>query len=411
MSEIIDNRAKRIQTLKEIIKKLHRGETPESVKRELTEIVRQTDSTEIAAMEQELMAEGMAVEEVQSMCDLHSEVLRDLIVEAVPAEIQPGHPLDTFKRENDAIGEVAAGMKKSLEEIEAAADDAPVSGQVESLREQFNSLMDVEKHYRRKENLLFSCLERHGVSGPSKVMWGKDDEVRELLKALGEALGEKGASAGDWKLVAETVARPALAAVKEMIFKETEILFPMSEQTLTGDEWGEIWSQSPEYGYCLIEPREGYLPPAQTGPEKEARIASGESIVFATGSLTYDQLRAVFASLPVDVTFVDDQDRVAFFSEGGRRIFSRSKAIIGRKVQHCHPPKSVNIVEGIVSDFRAGRQDVAEFWIQSQGRFIHIRYFAVRDQAGKYLGTLETTQDVTGIKSLEGERRLLAYEK
>jgi len=411
MSEIIDNRAKRIQTLKEIIKKLHRGETPASVKQELSEIVRQTDSTEIAAMEQELMAEGMAVEEVQSMCDLHSEVLRDLIVETLPALVQPGHPLDTFKRENEAIKEVAAGMKLLLDEIDGAADGSPVAAQVEKLRERFNCLMDVEKHYRRKENLLFSCLERHGVTGPSKVMWGKDDEVRELLKALGDSLSESGASAGDWKLVVETVARPALAAVEEMIFKETEILFPMSEQTLTGDEWGEVWNQSPEYGYCLIEPGEGYLPPEQARPEKLARIGTGEAIVFETGSLTLDQLRGLFSTLPVDVTFVDDQDRVAYFSEGGKRIFSRSKAIIGRKVQHCHPPRSVHIVEQIVSDFRSGRRDVADFWIQSQGRFIQIRYFAVRDRGGKYLGTLEVTQDVTEIRQLDGERRLLSYDK
>lgn len=409
MSEIIDDKAKRIKALKEIIKKLHAGHPPEEVKRELTELVRQTDSTEIAAMEQELMAEGMPVEEVQAMCDLHSQVLRDLIAESSTREIVPGHPINTMHRENEALTELVAEIRGILAEINALGDDADVTGQLERLRAAYNNLMDVEKHYQRKENLLFSCLERHGVTGPSKVMWGKDNEVRELLKALGEAQTETKAKAGEWKIVAETVAAPALDAVEEMVFKEKEILFPMALQTLTEDEWGEIWSQSPEYGWCLVEPGTDYKPPEPEAPEKVADLGGGEVIMFNTGSLKFEQLRGLLKVLPADLTFVDNQDRVAFFSEGAKRIFSRSKTIIGRKVQHCHPPESVDIVERIINDFRTGKQDAAEFWIQSQGKFIHIRYFAVRDEDGKYLGTLEATQDLTPLRKLEGERRLLSY--
>lgn len=410
MSEIIDNKSQRIKVLKEIIKKLHAGHPPEEVKQELTELVRQTDSTEIAAMEQELIAEGMPVEEVQAMCDLHSQVLRDLIVESSPPEIVPGHPIDTMRRENDALTELVAEMRGILTETKALKDDADISGHLERLRGHYNNLMDVEKHYQRKENLLFPCLERHGVTGPPKVMWGKDDEVRELLKALGEALGETKAKSGEWKIVADTVVAPVLDAVEEMVFKEKEILFPMSLQTLTEDDWGEIWSQSPEYGWCLVEPGTDYKPPEPEAPEKVAEPGGGETIMFNTGSLKFEQLRGLLKVLPVDLTFVDNQDRVAFFSEGEKRIFPRSKTIIGRKVQHCHPPKSVDTVERIINDFRTGTQDVAEFWIQSQGKFIYIRYFAVRDEDGQYLGTLEVTQDLTPLRKLEGERRLLSYD-
>lgn len=409
MSEFINNRAKRIETLKEIIKRLHKGEAPEAVKKELTEIVRQTDSSEIAAMEQELMAEGMPVEEVQSMCDLHSEVLRDLLVETVSAETVAGHPVETMKRENEALKGVVEKIRALLEEIRGMEDSESAGDSLSGLRECYNELMDVEKHYKRKENLLFSYLERHGVTGPSKVMWGKDDEVRELLKAFGETLGQPEASAGDWKVVGETVVVPALDAVEEMIFKESEILFPMAMQTLTPDEWGDIYGQSPEYGWCLVEPGDQYTPPNQAKPAPEAHIGSGEAIHFNTGALTVQQLKGMLRVLPVDVTFVDADDRVAFFSEGDSRVFSRSKAIIGRKVHHCHPPKSVDIVEKILSDFRAGRQNVAEFWIEIQNMFVHIRYFAVRDERGEYLGTLEVTQDVSGIRKLEGEQRLLSY--
>jgi DUF438 domain-containing protein len=206
----------------------------------------------------------------------------------------------------------------------------------------------------------------------------------------------------------------------------------MSLQTLTETEWGEIWSQSPEFGWCLVDPEGDYRPPAAAGgdvpPEvaKEAersgvalnviqpgapaqRPTSG-AIVFPTGSLDLNQLRAIFCTLPVDLTFVDDQDRVRFFSEGPERIFIRPKAVIGRKVHHCHPPSSVHIVDKILDDFKAGSQNVAEFWIELHGRFVHIRYFAVRDDGGKYLGTLEVTQDLTALRKLEGERRLLEYD-
>jgi DUF438 domain-containing protein len=128
-----------------------------------------------------------------------------------------------------------------------------------------------------------------------------------------------------------------------------------------------------------------------------------------TGTLALEQLVAIFSTLPVDLTFVDADDRVAFFSEGPNRVFARSRAIIGRMVQNCHPPRSVDVVDRILNDFREGRQSVAEFWIQFMGRFVHIRYFAVRNSEGRYLGTLEVTQDVGAIRALEGERRLLEY--
>jgi DUF438 domain-containing protein len=403
MSELIDNRAHRIRTLKEIIQKLHRGTPPDEVRATLRAMVRETSSSEIAAMEQELIAGGMPVEEVKSMCDLHSQVLREVLMEPVQIAPPPGHPLDTFARENEAL-EAAIAEMRAL---------APVSGEAPDLdawRGVFSSLMDVEKHYLRKENLLFSCLERHGITGPSKVMWGKDDEVRELLKAFGETLAVDRMSADEAALVVETIVEPALAALEEMISKEARILLPMSRETLTEDEWAEIWQESPRFGFCLVEPRTGYRPPAAAAPHKLASVQAGEALVFPSGTLDLSQLKGIFAALPVDITFVDADDRVRFFSEGPDRVFERSKAILGRKVHHCHPPKSVHIVEEIVASFRDGRQDVAEFWIQLRGRFVHIRYFAVRNEDGAYLGTLEVTQDLTRLRALEGERRLLEFE-
>ena len=415
MSELINNRAHRIQTMKEIIKHLHRGGSPDEVRGTLRTMVRETDASEIAAMEQELMAEGMPVEEVQSMCDLHASVLKEVLVQIATAQpapsLAPGHPVDTFRRENQALRGAVAQMRAAMRAVAALPEAALPGDELVQWRQAYNDVMDVEKHYQRKEHLLFSCLERHGITGPSKVMWGKDDEARALLKALGEALGAEAAAAAEWQLVIQAVAEPALTAVEEMIYKEEHILFPMAQNALTDDEWGEIWQQSPEYGYCLVEPREGYQPPIPTDPARLAAVAANESLVFPTGTLTPAQLRGVFGALPVDLTFVDAEDRVRYFSEGSDRVFARSKVILGRKVQHCHPPNSVHIVEQILDDFKHGRQSVAEFWIPLHGKFIHIRYFAVRDEGGLYQGTLEVTQDLTRLRALAGERRLLQYDE
>jgi len=411
MSELINNRKNRIRNLKTIIRKLHEGADPETVKGQLEEIVRETDASEIAAMEQELIAEGMKAEEIQSMCDLHAQVLREIIAEPQEVtELAPGHPVDTFRRENKAIAGVVERMRKLFDEACASESAGKLEELFMEINAAYNELMDIDKHYKRKEYLLFSRLERHGVTGPSQVMWGKHDEAREMLKALGEALSSPIASNAEAKRIYTELAQPALEAVEGMIYKEEQILLPMSLEMLTNHDWGEIWKHSPEYGWCLVEPREGYKPPLRGEEPEAAEIPEGRALIFPNGSLDPDQLRGLFEVLPVDLTFVDHEDRVRFFSESKNPVFSRSKAIIGRRVQHCHPPKSVHTVEQIISDFRSGKEDVAEFWIQMRGKFVHIRYFAVRNPEGEYIGTLEVTMDITRLRALEGERRLLNQE-
>jgi DUF438 domain-containing protein len=408
MSEIIDNRARRIGALKDIIQHLHRGEAPDAVRAQLRDIVRQTDATEIMAMEQELISGGMPVEEVRSMCDLHSQVTRDVLVQLPAKPIVSGHPIDTFRRENAAIRQIAAKVRSTIAEISVQDETACCAEQLFSLRQSANELMDVDKHYQRKEHALFPFLEKHGITGPSKVMWAKDDEIRALLKRFSQAAHDCCSTASECKRLIATSAIPAISAVEEMIFKEENILLPMSQQTLTENEWAEVWAASPRYGWCLVEPQEGYIPPQNVGAATPAVPGDG-TIMMPTGHVTVEQLVSTLSTLPLDLTFVDADDRVAFFTEGPDRIFARSKAIIGRKVQHCHPPSSVDVVDRILNDFRAGTQDVAEFWIDFHGKFVHIRYFAVRDKEGKYLGTVELTQDIAPLRALQGERRLLAY--
>jgi DUF438 domain-containing protein len=410
MSEVIDNKANRIRVLKDIIKHLHAGNPPEQVQRQMQEIVRQTDASEIMAMEQELISEGMPVEEVRSMCDLHSKVTRDVLVQLpIRKPIAPGHPVDTFRRENEALRGVIAAMTQTLAELQSTKEAADAAAILLRFRQSFNDLMDIDKHYQRKEHALFSCLERHGITGPSKVMWAKDDDVRNLLKRLGESIHSDPADIEKWKMNLVEATNAVLKAVQEMIYKEENILLPMSLETLTEDEWAEIWSVSPKYGWCIVEPQQGYAPSVSVMPESMKVPATG-ALMLPTGNVSLEQLAAVFSTLPLDLTFVDANDRVAFFTEGPERIFPRSKAIIGRKVQHCHPPRSVETVDRILNDFRSGRQNVAEFWINFHDKFVHVRYFAVRNSDGGYLGTVELTQDLTPLRALQGERRLLEYD-
>lgn len=411
MSELLNNREHRIATLKEVILHLHRGEAPEQVKGRLAQLVGEVDASEIAAMEQSLMADGMSPEEVKSMCDLHAEVLQDTVTPAKARELPPGHPVDTFRRENRALEAAIATARQAMTVLESVPDQAYPADERLAVLGTFNALMDVDKHYQRKEHLVFSILERHGNTGPSKVMWAKDDEVRELLKGAIEVLREESLSGAELKILVPTVLRPALAALESMIYKEETILLPMCLGLFTEEEWGEAWRDSPRYGWCLVEPAAGYAPPVAALPEDPIRLPDASAVAFPSGALSVQQLIGIFSSLPVDITFVDADDRVAFFSEGPDRVFARSRTILGREVKHCHPPKSVDVVERILNDFKTGRQTVAEFWIQMQGKFVHIRYFAVRDEAGAYLGTLEVTQDLTRLRALEGDRRLLQYDE
>ncbi len=205
----------------------------------------------------------------------------------------------------------------------------------------------------------------------------------------------------EWQTALLNAANAALNAVEEMIYKEENILLPMSLETLSEDEWAEIWSASPKYGWCIVEPRQGYVP-AVTVTIESINVPHTGALMLPTGHVSLEQLAGIFGTLPLDLTFVDADDRVAFFTEGPDRVFARSKAIIGRKVHNCHPPKSVETVDQILSDFKAGRQNVAEFWINFQNKFVHVRYFAVRASDGRYLGTVELTQDLTPLRALQG---------
>jgi uncharacterized protein len=408
MSELIDNAAgRRRDVLKHMLRELHGGAAPDAVRTELTRLLGEVPYGEVVEVEQELLREGLKPAQLQQACDAHAAALEGVVSLSRAKAPPPGHPVQVFRAENAALAAEVTALERLCLDLAALPDGAAPGKTLEHVRGRLHALMDVDKHYLRKEHLLFPFLEQRGVTGPPQVMWGKHDETRKLLADALLALAAVERGEADPRALPRLALRPAAAAVRGMVDKEERILLPMCLERLEEAEWIAIARQSPEIGFCLVAPETEW-------PAREAEAAGPESggdrIGFPTGSFTHAELGAILNALPLDATFVDREDRVRWFSGGAERVFSRSRAIIGRKVQFCHPPSSVHVVEEILAAFRSGARDRAAFWIEMRGRFVHIEYVALRGTAGEYLGCLEVTQDLTEKRALSGERRLLAWD-
>jgi uncharacterized protein len=389
----------RKELLKGMILDLHQGADIEQVKARFREMMGHVSAFEISQMEQQLIAEGLPVEEVRALCDVHVSVFEEGLQTPDQPELTAGHPVHTFRYENFALNELLT----LLDEAVAQLPDEQALARIRTFAEQ---VMQFNRIYLRKENLLFPFLEKHGVSGPTQVMWGIHDQIREQAKAFQGAL-----QAGDVSQIQATYATFA-ENVRSMFFKEENILYPTALKTLSDAEWLAIQEQSDEIGYCLIRPGDAWQPNVPeseriAAPAQPATTAYGQ-VALQVGVLTPQQIDLILRHLPVEISFVDENDEVRYYSDSVHgRIFTRTPSVIGRKVQNCHPPKSMHVVQAILDGFRDGTRDDAEFWITMGGRFLHIRYWALRDEKGNYNGALEVTQDVTKIRALEGQKRLL----
>lgn len=414
MSELIDNVSRgRKDLLKHLILQLHDGTAPAQVQQQLVRMLGQVPYGMVVEVEQELISDGLPTEEVTKLCHLHGAALQGAVDLSAAPEAPAGHPVHTFRLENAALRAELAGFDRAAAGLATLGDEEPAGEALHAVRARVNALTDVEKHYLRKEHLLFPYLEKHGITGPPKVMWAKHDETRALLRGALEtleALARAGATAGEARAALPLAIEPAARAVQDMIQREEDILLPMALDTLDELEWWEVARQSAEVGFCLVDPGEEWRPAA--APERAPQAAAdGARTRLPTGSFTPAELEAILNALPLDATFVDAEDRVRYFTHGKERVFARSRAVLGRKVQYCHPPSSVETVDRILGAFRAGEQDRASFWIELRGRFVHIEYLALRDAAGAYLGCLEMTQDLTEKRALRGERRLLSWSE
>ncbi len=433
---------KRKELLRNIILELHDGATVEEVKAKFVDAVRDVSHQEVAQMEQDLIEEGMPVEEVKKLCDAHAAVFKEALEAQNTPDMTPGHPAHTLKLENQAILSAVNAMRAALqfhdqEGQSPGPENQKTGGQWIKALEELPSLREVEKHYLRKENILFPYLEKYGFYGPSKVMWAIHDDIRAALKELDASL--RNGTAPDLEKTEE-----ALESMAQMVGKEENILLPNLLEKLTEEEWVDVLAQETQIGYTLIQPGSEWKPsekdpsavgvsltdnasPVPKAPpfcdeddpcggsedKKEGAEDIEEKIEttidLQTGKLTPEQVNLVLRHLPFDITYVDETNRVKYYSEGDR-IFPRTPAIIGREVQNCHPPASVHIVERIVNEFKAGTKDVAEFWLPMNDMLVHIRYFAVRDDNGKYRGVVEVSQNIAPLKKIEGMKRLLDWE-
>lgn len=538
MPEIEHNSVYRQKKIVEILKMLHEGGSFDEAKRIFDSTFSSVDVSEITSAERELIGSGLNPMEIQRLCNVHAAVFKGAINPGSGDSVEevPGHPVAVIKLENTVItslldDELLPVLKKWQQSSNDATPSAQDQSYLQRMKTALSDLLTIDKHYQRKENLIFPIMDRYGITAPPKVMWGVDDDIRGWIN---DALRLVNTEPTPPKYDIEAAIEKARKDIEEMIFKEEQILLPMVSEVFTPDDWALIQSESADIGYTLIpeplpwQPSErDYAEAAKRKPSKMAQelnamaqsmadeqdlankqhIAEPESdaapvipddlkakkddpaainalplhlraemgqvqaeqpakedaraqinvniskqpaakekempefvkqmladeaakpaskrrpriteshleigadnhatIVMPTGDLDLNQLTGLFSVLPVDVTFVDANDIVRWFSDNGERIFPRTRAVIGRAVVNCHPPKSMDKVQKILDDFRSGAQDHADFWIDLHGtKKVYIRYFAVHDTKGTYLGCLEVSQDITEIQKLDGEKRL-----
>jgi len=309
-----------------------------------------------------------------------------------------GHPVRTYLEENLLI-------RSLIQEIQSVN----IQEQFEFFKALFDKLSKIELHFARKENQLFPYLEKHGWTGPSQGMWAFHDQIREEMKNIRKAIEEQDIEAISLNL------QIVFRSLEHIMQVEEGRLLPNAMQLLSEEEWKEFKEGDKEIGWMLETPpvpypADEYIHPSQDTKLRKLPFDTQDKTHFDEGWLTPEQVNSIFRILPVDITYVNENDQVVFYNRGEDRVFSRSAGIIGREVKFCHPPKSVDQVIKILQEFKAGRQDLAEFWINFKGQFIHIQYFPVRDPDGTYKGVIEMSQDVTHIRGLQGERRLLDWD-
>jgi len=424
------------EKIKNLLLELHKGKSINELKEKCGDIIRSISPFEIPLIEQELIKEGISPWEIAKLCDLHVEIFREVIAgRSEFKDLAPGHPLHTLLMENNQILKDAELLNLYAHALEA--DEAKLNENIKKLKTFLRELMGVRRHFAKLQMLIFPYLEKRGITAVPSVLWIKEDEVKFMIRNSLKLLEEV---ENNLPKIVEHLRKLSKTMI-DMVFRENNILYPTLKVLLSESEWAAIKEEEEVIGYYKVtpgdewEPRAEPLYPYQISPEitssqieslpvqvrkiietgkakgDEYKLVRDGDLELDEGYLSSKEIKAILKTLPVDISFIDKHDRLRFYSESKHgRIFMRTKTVLGRLVHYCHPPKSVGIVKAIIEDFKKGKRDVAEFWIQMNDRFIYIRYFPVRSENGEYLGTLEVVQDVTEIRKLEGEKRLLDWK-
>lgn len=390
----------RQERLKNLILRLHEGESEEVIKEEFKEHFETVSPLEISVMERKLMKEeGLSAENIMKLCNVHVTVMADFVSdpENIPDDFsRPGHPVYVLKEENLALEAALMRIRNLLEVyIEAPSDEIKAG-----LRKQIDLLWDFDKHYTRKEMSFFPIMERQGNTAPPQVMWGVDDQIRDQYKAFKAAF-----------LVDEMDQLMPLFSeleyeMQEMFVKEESILIPMVTEAFNEDDWIAIADEMDEIGYCIVEPLEKWKPVRQKEEVDTTEEAKGR-LKLGTGSLSHKELDLILNKLPLEITFVDKDHIVKYYDNGPEeKLLARTPSAIGRDMLNCHPPRVHETVKQLVHDLETGVKDAQQAWYKREdGVFVFIDYIAIRDEEGSFLGILETVQDISKFTKLDSDNR------
>lgn len=390
----------RQERLKNLILRLHEGESEEVIKEEFKEHFETVSPLEISVMERKLMKEeGLSAENIMKLCNVHVAVMADFVSdpENIPDDFsRPGHPVYVLKEENLALEAALMRIRNLLEVyIEAPSDEIKAG-----LRKQIDLLWDFDKHYTRKEMSFFPIMERQGNTAPPQVMWGVDDQIRDQYKAFKAAF-----------LVDELDQLMPLFSeleyeMQEMFVKEESILIPMVTEAFNEDDWIAIADEMDEIGYCIVEPLEKWKPVRQKEEVDITEEAKGR-LKLGTGSLSHKELDLILNKLPLEITFVDKDHIVKYYDNGPEeKLLARTPSAIGRDMLNCHPPRVHETVKQLVHDLETGVKDSQQAWYKrDDGVFVFIDYIAIRDEEGSFLGILETVQDISKFTKLDSDNR------
>lgn len=391
----------RQQAILKILNFIQDGGELEEAKKMFQAAFDQVDVAEITAAERELIAQGLDPRKIQYLCNVHADVFKGNIKENKEnSEFEkPGHPVHIFKLENMVL--------KSLVNDALLPDLAKWEkgdkGVLSKLRQELKDLAKIHYHYARKETSMFPIMTKYGITAPPKVMWGVDDKIRKLIGQANLLISQKDINKAEVSKAIKETAHEVL----EMIFKEEEIMLPMIDEVASEEDWGNVKNEEEQIGYTLIQKPMNWKPKEK--PKSDGTISidklSSLALNFAEGSLNLEQLSAILDLLPFALTFIDENDKVAYFG-GGANIFPHSKNALGNSVYSCHLPESVPRVKKIFDDFHQGKKDKYEFWFKPRhmGRYLYLQYVAVRKD-NKYLGCLEVAQDVTDIRNWKTEKK------
>jgi len=423
----MSNKVDKIELIKSILKELHRGMSVDELKDKYGELLRNISPFEIPIIEQQLVKDGISVNEILKLCDLHVALFRESLEKKELKDIPKGHPLELLMRENDWIVKYAEILGLYAAQLINSRDVEHMSKILDQILVLTNELRKIRLHYRKVQMLLFAYLERRGIYAIPRVLWGREDQVIVKLREFYRyAVESKSKGDVDMMVKAGELASEVSREIGELVFRENKILYPTLYVLLSDEEWSTILSIADEIGWIVDtsdrvwKPLETKVYPymietlltdeqlAKLPPEVRLRqgdikadnyvIRREDDIEFETGFLTRDEVEGILKSLPLEVTYANKDHRVRFYSESEMQEgFVRTKTIIGRKLEYCHPPRLESFVNKVADEVLKGEVDKRVFWTKLGDRILRVIIAPVKNRDEEIQGVLEIVEDLTDV--------------